>query len=439
MRWSQLLLHVRSLLGVFFGRPEELRQLLQIAERHSPTAEALAPPVIKDDLTHSHVRRVQAYAMGLARALEIADEATLKALEVAALLHDTGKIAVPDHILNKPGSLTTSEFDQIKLHVDVGADIVSLVDFPYPVEPIVRCHHENWDGSGYPRGLAGEDIPIAARILSVADCFDALTSDRPYRRRMSDDAALDILRERRGNMYEPRVVDAFIASYRDISVTIDTPPQSERLARVIHSRYANNTLAAGPGAAVPVAPDDLLAFVSMARLAAGDITLGDVLALSSTLVRNLVPAATGAWYVVGASRTALVAMETFGAHGPLLRGKSVRMGEGLTGWVGANRRPIINSDAGLDLDGPLTETGAPIESCMGVPLVAGETLVAVLTLYAPGRDAFREDLSRLLQLIVPHVARAIAAAAAASAARGARVAADTRRAAARDLRLVATH
>ena len=181
------------------------------------TVETLAMAIdAKDDVTHSHVRRVQAYAVGLARALGMTDEPTLKAIEAAALLHDTGKLAVPEHILNKPGKLTASEFEQMKLHVDVGADILSLVDFPYPVVPIVRCHHENWDGTGYPRGVAGEDIPIGARILSVVDCFDALTSDRPYRRRMTDEAALDILRERSGRMYDPRVVDTFIKVYRDI-------------------------------------------------------------------------------------------------------------------------------------------------------------------------------------------------------------------------------
>ena len=181
------------------------------------TVETLAMAIdAKDDVTHSHVRRVQAYATGLARALGIADEMTLKAIEAAALLHDTGKLAVPEHILNKPGKLTDAEFEKMKRHVDVGADILSLVHFPYPVEPIVRCHHENWDGSGYPRGVVGEAIPIGARILSVVDCFDALTSDRPYRARMTDEAALDILRERSGRMYDPHVVDTFIRVYRDI-------------------------------------------------------------------------------------------------------------------------------------------------------------------------------------------------------------------------------
>ena len=111
-------------------------------------------------------------------------------MQAAALLHDTGKLAVPERILNKPGKLTPAEFETMKLHVEVGADILSSIDFPYPVVPIVRAHHENWDGSGYPNGLKGIEIPIGARILSVVDCYDALTSDRPYRAAMSDDDAL---------------------------------------------------------------------------------------------------------------------------------------------------------------------------------------------------------------------------------------------------------
>ena len=160
----------------------------------------------KDQVTHGHISRVQVYAVGLAKALGVDDEPTLKGIEAGALLHDTGKIAVPEHILNKPGKLTAQEYERMKTHVTIGADILSGIEFPYPVIPYVRHHHENWDGTGYPDGLDGEAIPLGARILSVVDCFDALTSDRPYRRALSTDAALDILRERSGTMYDPAVV-----------------------------------------------------------------------------------------------------------------------------------------------------------------------------------------------------------------------------------------
>ena len=138
------------------------------------------------------------------------DDNLIKAIEAASLLHDMGKLAIPETILNKPGKLTVSEFEVMKTHSSVGADILAAIDFPYPVVPIVRHHHENWDGSGYPDGLSGTEIPIGARILAVVDCFDALTSDRPYRSRLTVDEALEILTARRGFMYDPLVVDVFV-------------------------------------------------------------------------------------------------------------------------------------------------------------------------------------------------------------------------------------
>ena len=148
-------------LSTSFGRLEDAqRHLGDMDHLYLSTVETLAMAIdAKDDVTHDHVRRVQAYAMGLAKELGVTDELVLKAIEAAALLHDTGKLAVPEHILNKPGKLNEAEFEQMKRHVDVGADILSLVEFPYPVVPIVRCHHESWDGSGYPRGVSRRGHP----------------------------------------------------------------------------------------------------------------------------------------------------------------------------------------------------------------------------------------------------------------------------------------
>ena len=154
----------------------------------------------KDQITHGHIRRVQQYAVRLARHMGMTDGRQISAIEAASLLHDMGKLAVPEYILNKPGKLTAAEFDRMKLHAGIGADILSAIDFPYPVVPIVRHHHESWDGSGYPDGLRATAIPIGARILAVVDCFDALTSDRPYRPRMSDSDAIAILLSRRGTI-----------------------------------------------------------------------------------------------------------------------------------------------------------------------------------------------------------------------------------------------
>ena len=400
-----------------FGRLTDARRhLVDLDRLYLSTIETLAMAIdAKDDVTHSHVRRVQAYAVALSKALGVEDEDSIKAIKAAALLHDTGKLAVPEHILNKPGKLTASEFEKMKLHVDVGADILSLVKFPYPVVPIVRCHHENWDGSGYPRGVRGEAIPIGARILSVVDCYDALTSDRPYRRAMSDEAALNILRDRRGTMYDPRVVDTFVEVYKHVETSgADTPAQRDVLRRISDSRL--EAVATPAEAPVPAlapassASSDVLAFVSLARLAGGEGGVADVVALSSSLLASIAPDATGAFYLLDAGRTHLRVVDGFGPAAHVLHGLSIPVGQRLSGWVAASRQPIANSDAALDLEGRGERATPPLKRCLSVPLLVGETVVGVLTLYSPHADTLGESCDRVAQMIAPLVASALHAA-----------------------------
>src|SRR5258705_7250109 len=177
---------------------------------HLATAEALATAIdAKDQTTHCHVRRVQIYAAGMGEVFGLS-KAEIDALKAGALLHDIGKLAVPPHILNKPSPLTPAEFDKMKIHTVVGAQLLSRVDFPYPVIPIVRHHHEQWDGNGYPDRLKAEQIPITARIFSVVDCFDSVREDRPFRRGMTVDEATALLVRGSSVHFDPHVVDLFI-------------------------------------------------------------------------------------------------------------------------------------------------------------------------------------------------------------------------------------
>src|SRR5207237_10823925 len=137
----------------------------------------------------------------------------VQGVKTAALLNDIGKLAVPEHILSKPGPLTQEEFQKIRIHPQVGAEITSGVPFPYPVAPLILSHHERWDGKGYPSGLKGDEIPLGARILAVVDYFDALTSERPYHKAMSLEAALGLLRQESGKALHPRVVATFVDMY----------------------------------------------------------------------------------------------------------------------------------------------------------------------------------------------------------------------------------
>ncbi|HXI91115.1 MAG TPA: HD-GYP domain-containing protein, partial [Blastocatellia bacterium] len=196
---------------LYFKQSDERAKATErISRLHLATVEALATAIdAKDEITHDHVYRVQVYACGLARHFGLS-EPEIEALKAGALLHDVGKIAVPDYILNKPGKLTAAEFEKMKIHTVVGAQILERVNFPYPVVPIVRHHHERWDGRGYPDGLKGDLIPLTARILTVADCFDAVREDRQYRKGMSRDEACQFLSGNAAAQFDPNVVEAFL-------------------------------------------------------------------------------------------------------------------------------------------------------------------------------------------------------------------------------------
>jgi putative nucleotidyltransferase with HDIG domain len=393
----------------WLGRLEDAdAHVAQVNRLHLSTVSALSTAIeAKDGVTSDHIHRVQAYALGLARALNITDPLALRALEAAALLHDTGKLAVPEHILNKPGRLTPAEFETMKTHVDVGADILSSIEFPYPVVPIVRAHHENWDGSGYPRGLRGDEIPIGARILSVVDCFDALTSDRPYRSAMSEEDALAIILDRRGTMYDPAVVDTFVRVYRDIAPRPSTQPELQsavgRIRRAHKVEPEAGPAAAAPAEANPDCSEEVLAFVSLARVATRTPAVRDIGALAWGHLRHLAPGATLALYTLDSARGTLVAQYTAGPAAMRISGLVIPVSERVAGWVAANWRPMINAEARLDL-GAGTED---LRHAVAMPLIAQGVLVGVMALYSS--QSFSDDRARRLEMIAPHLATSLAA------------------------------
>ena len=393
-----------------FGRLEDAQQYAtRLNGLYFSTIETLATAIdAKDRTTHDHIRRVQQGAMALTRELGYTDETTLKAIEAASLLHDTGKIAVPEHILNKPGRLTPLEFEKMKLHAPIGAEILSSIDFPYPVVPIVRHHHENWDGTGYPDGLRGADIPIGARILSVVDCFDALTSDRPYRGRMSDDDALTILRERRGTMYDPMVVDTFLASYQRImppsQETVHPVARAVALARSLHAAEETPRAATGPEAPNL---ESIGAFTSLSRAVGGEAGLSDLGALVWMLVRHVVPCTGMAVFMPEERTDSLVSRYAAGPAAGVLRNVRYRLSRGAVGWTAVNRRMIVNGEAALGLEGADSTDTLPSWVCT-LPLIHDGTLVAVLALYAPKATPFADGQAQLLELLAPRLAATVA-------------------------------
>jgi putative nucleotidyltransferase with HDIG domain len=382
---------------------DQVSHLGQVNRVYIAIIEALATAIdAKDQVTHDHIRRVQTEAIRLAKQLGVDDDLQLQAIMAAALLHDVGKISVPEHILNKPGRLTAPEFEVMKRHAPAGAEILSVVGFPYPVVPIVRHHHENWDGTGYPDGIAGEEIPIGARIISVVDCFDALTSDRPYRPRLDDSTALEMIVERRGTMYDPRVVDGFLKLHEArADAPVPAAPAVTATAPALASAPAESM-------AAPPASDrrlvDMTAICDLDRaLSTGTRAQhpGETIWLH---LQSRVPATAFVFYRYDQASDALVGVHTAGSEVEHLHRARIPVGERLSGWVAATRQPITNSDARLDLDEGRRDQSA-LRSALAVPIETDGTIVGVLALYASLSNAFDDDHRRLAQAAAYAVSR----------------------------------
>jgi len=376
----------------------------QVNQMYLSTIETLAHAIdAKDQVTHGHIRRVQHQAMQLARALGIVEEVELRAIEAASLLHDMGKLAVPEHILNKPGKLTDAEFEKMKLHATIGADILSSIEFPYPVVPIVRHHHEFWNGGGYPAGLKGDEIPIGARILSVVDCFDALTSDRPYRPRMTSADAIAILRDRSGLNYEPRIVERFLEIQTEEPSREEATPASAALSAItdtVHSDAARRWNDAAPfyDRGVLEMVYELGAMIATAKDAAVMIDR-----LQEAL-HQFMPAACTVAYMYEPASDTLIARHVSGQHALALRELVIPMGQRLSGWVAAQRSTVLNSDAALDLGNLTMRLAPPPHTCLSTALCVDGELVGAITVYSTSAEPFTDRHAALLEVLAPKIA-----------------------------------
>jgi putative nucleotidyltransferase with HDIG domain len=382
----------------------------QMNQLYLSTIETLAMAIdAKDQVTHGHIRRVQSYAVGLAKEIGVRDDKLLKALEAAALLHDMGKLAVPEYILNKPGKLTEAEFEKMKLHASVGADILSAIDFPYPVVPIVRHHHENWNGTGYPAGLTATDIPLGARILAVVDCFDALTSDRPYRPQLSDEQAIEILLQRRGTMYDPLVVDSFIRVYRFIGPTAPSPEAPKKfITEIVSARRSipSNTGRSAPTNEGPL--EDLASIAALQSALSKEVTIADSVALTAIHLGRIGSSALFIVFSYDVRADELVATHLFGASSLLFRDLRIHLGQRLSGWVAANRQTIRNSDPMLDLSDIASRHDVELHSCLAAPMLNEDQLYGVLGVYAKDADAFTKEHQDIVEAAATHIAELLA-------------------------------
>ncbi len=396
----------------------EREHAAEIADLHWRTIEALALVIgAKDDVTHDHVRRVQVYATEIGKELGLAED-EMKALEVASLLHDIGKLAISEQILCKPGKLTPEEFEIMKTHPVIGAEILQRVEFPFPVVPIVRSHHEKWDGSGYPFGLRGADIPIGARILAPVDCLDALASDRQYRRAMPLDKAMERVAAESGRSFDPRVVEILQRRYVELELMARAKARpASKLA--IPKMKTGGAPAAGfevpspPTDGAPVESTDVLVAIASARqdfqslldmsAAAGSLPLTEMLALISVPFKRFIPHHAIVIYILRSG--ALVPEFVSGEDYRLFSALRLPLGRGISGWVAENRRPIVNGDPSVEsayLNDPNRHSS--MRSALAIPLEGPAGVLGVVTLYHAAPDHFTRGHVRILLAVCPKAA-----------------------------------
>ena len=403
---------------IYMARIQDQQQhVLQVSDLHLATIEALALAIdAKDQTAQSHIRRVQVYAAGLARSLGMPDT-EIQGVKTAALLHDIGKLAVPEHILSKPGPLTQEEFQKIRIHPQVGAEIISGVPFPYPVAPLILSHHERWDGKGYPAGLKGDEIPLGARILAVVDYFDALMSERPYHKAMSFDAAIGLLRQESGKALDPKVVDTFIEMYPALMTEADASQEPARkLTRVaphaptlqpavglVHESPARTSVFED----IALAHREIYALYEIAQAMGSSLGVADTMALISSKLSNIVPFSCCALYLYNEESESLHCRFATGVESDIVQQLTIRNGHGLTGWVARNRRPLVNARPSADFEAAGMMTQTSLLSALVCPLVFNERFIGTIAVYHTSNSVYTDDHRRLLDRISEQAAAVI--------------------------------
>ena len=414
---------------LYLGKLEdEKRHVEEMADLHMRTIEAMALAIeAKDQTTNDHLQRVRVYAVEVAKELKV-DREGMEALQAAALLHDIGKLAIPEHIVSKPGRLTPEEFEKMKIHPLVGAEILERVRFPYPVVPIVRAHHEKFDGSGYPMGLRGTQIPIGARILAAVDFLDALASDRQYRRALPLDEAMARLSDESGKSFDPQVVSVLQRRYRELEQLVhertdnlgkqklSTEPKDKATETIINPGIEPAAGFEAQGKR-PSQDRNFLSSIAAARQEAqtlfelsqdlgASLSLGETLSVFSVKLRRAMPYDAIAIYVRHGDE--LVPEYVNGDNFRLFASLRIPIGQGLSGWVAQNLKPILNGNPSVE-PGYLNDASkySTLTSALAVPLEGLQGVVGVVALYHAEKDFFTSDHLRILLAVSSKMALAI--------------------------------
>jgi diguanylate cyclase (GGDEF)-like protein/putative nucleotidyltransferase with HDIG domain len=394
---------------VYLGRiDDERRHVSEMADLHLATIEALALAIdAKDQTAHAHIRRVQVYAAGLARAFGMS-ESEIQGVKTAALLHDIGKLAVPEHILSKPGPLTQEEFQKIRIHPQVGAEIISAVPFPYPVAPLILSHHERWDGKGYPLGLRGDEVPLGARILSVVDHFDAMTSDRPYHRAMTADAAIALLTQEKNRAHDPAVVDTFIELLPTLTEQATTLEGTPRRLTLTPPSEPGRPATAPPAESktttvfedIAHAHREIYALYEIAQTMGTSLGVSDTMSLITSKLMSLVPFMSCALFLHDEPSETLRCRFATGLEAEDIGKIMMRSGQGLSGWVARNKRPLVNARPSADFEAAgITGRETTLQSALVSPLMSNDKLIGTLVVYHTAADFYTDDHRRLLERV----------------------------------------
>ena len=388
------------------------RHAEQMAELHLKTIEALAIAIdAKDEVTPDHVHRVQIYATGLARLFGLSDP-EVEALKAGALLHDIGKLAVPDYILNKPGALTPAEFDKMKVHTIVGAEILERVGFPYPVVPVVRHHHERWDGRGYPDGLRGDEIPMTARILTLSDCFDAVREHRNYREAMTRERAIEMLKEGSGTVFDPNVVRTFLEHLDEFESEIRERCVEAHRVEAPSNKASREVDDADTGPMVyeriRSAHREVITLYDIAQTIGTSLDLRDTFAVFASRLEDIVSYTTCVLYLVRPDSTDVEAAHVAGRYPEIFKGKGLPSGAGIAGWVVANRHSMHNCDPRLDFDVLKVDLPEPYRTASVVPLMRDDVVLGALAMYSAELSSYTADHLRLMEAVAKLASDAIA-------------------------------
>jgi diguanylate cyclase (GGDEF)-like protein/putative nucleotidyltransferase with HDIG domain len=409
-------LGIAPLLGIAWGwnqinksRAIEAQEHLEKQEQlYFRTVESLALAVdAKDQTTYGHIRRVKVYAIGLAKLCGIKDENELKAINTGALLHDIGKIAVEDYVLNKPGRLSKREYEKIKVHSTAGDEILQQVRFPYPVAKYVRHHHERWDGLGYPDGLKGEEIPLAARILSISDAFDAIRFSRPYKPPIPQDEAANILRSQSGTAYDPQLVGIFTKHMEELERA--ALKESEDAPQLSFRKYSEDieqpTATSGAGAPRDI-PAELIQLGEYCTTLFAYLPFNDIFPVLSQRLGQLVPFSTCVFFLSNGDDR-ITASYACGSFCEGLQGRSMEIGKGISGWVAAYKRPIINTEPALDFPGINAEFSS-FKDALVVPITHEGECLGTISLYAQELSSYGQDHLNIVQTVAGFLAPLIA-------------------------------